>query len=122
MANGKLRETLEKALDSLKDAATDLSTIEVTTLSGDVKEIFNGDKIDLKKAITELKEGTAIGKIELVAHTHIDFDHDTILFISEKARNKQNDLYELHKDAVVSSQDARQGFLRFIKEFLGTDA
>lgn len=122
MANGKLKAALERALDSLDEAAKDLSSIEVTTLSGDVKQIFNGDKIDLKKAISDLSEGTTSGKIELVAHTRIDFDQDTVLFVSDKAKAKHSELYTLHKEAIQSSQIARQNFLNFIQEFLGKNA
>lgn len=122
MASGKLKSALEDALSSLGTAAKDLSSIEVTTLSGDVKQIFNGDKIDLKKAISDLSEGTTSGKIELVAHTQIDFDQDTVLFVSDKARSKHKELYELHKEAIASSQAARQSFLLFIREFLGENA
>jgi len=122
MANGKLKAALEKALESLEAAGKDLSSIEVTTLSGDVKQIFNGDKIDLKNAVNELKSGTTTGKIELVAHTHVAFDQDTVLFVSNKAQDKHSDLYELHKEAVTSAQDARRSFITFIGEFLGTDA
>lgn len=122
MANGKLRSALEKALESLEEAGKDLSSIEVTTLSGDVKQIFNGEKIDLKNAISELKGGTASGKIEIVAHTHVAFDQDTVLFVSDKAQSKHSDLYELHKEAVASAQEARRSFITFIGAFLGNEA
>lgn len=124
MANGKLKTALENALATLDKAAKDLSSVEVTTLTGDVKQIFNDDReIDLKNVINKLGTGGAVsGKIEVVAHTRIDFDQDTISFISEKAKNKHSDLYELHKEAIASSQEARQNFLRFIREFLGENA
>jgi hypothetical protein len=122
MANGKLRGALEKALESLEAAGKDLSSIEVTTLSGDVKQIFNGEKIDLKNAVNQLKSGSTSGKIELVAHTHVAFDQDTVLFVSNKAQGKHSEIYDLHKEAVVSAQNARRSFITFIGEFLGTEA
>ncbi len=122
MANGKLRNALQEALDSLKEAGKDLSSIEVTTLSGDVKQIFNGEKIDLKNAVNKLQDGSTSGKVELVAHTHVAFDQDSVLFVSNKALDKHSSIYELHKEAVISAQDARRSFITFIGEFLGNEA
>ncbi|MFK7951195.1 MAG: hypothetical protein AB8G11_26680 [Saprospiraceae bacterium] len=121
---GKLKSALEDALKTLEGAAKDLSSIEVTTLTGDIKQVFNDDgNIDLKKALNDLNAGgSTSGKIEVVAHTRIDFDQDAIMFVSKNSRNKNHELYELHKEAIASSQAARQSFLRFIREFLGDNA
>lgn len=121
---GKLKESLEQALETLTDAAKDLSSIEVTTLTGDIKQVFNDEgDIDLKKALNELNAGgTTSGKIEVVAHTRIDFDQDAIMFVSRDTRGRNHELYNLHKEAIASSQAARQSFLRFIREFLGDNA
>lgn len=121
---GHLKNALEKALESLEKAAKDLSSIEVTTLTGDIKQTFDEHgEIDLKKALNDLNAGgSTSGKIEVVAHTHIDFDQDAIMFVSKDATNKHHELYELHKEAIASSQAARQSFLRFITEFLGNNA
>lgn len=121
---GKLKNALEDALKTLEGAAKDLSSIEVTTLTGDIKQVFNEDgNIDLKKALNDLNAGgSTSGKIEVVAHTRIDFDQDAIMFVSKDSRNRNHELYELHKEAIASSQAARQSFLRFIREFLGDNA
>lgn len=121
---GKLRDSLEEALGTLGKAAKDLSSIEVTTLTGDIKQVFNDDgDIDLKKALNDLNAGgSTSGKIEVIAHTRIDFDQDAIMFVNKNAKGKHRELYDLHKEAIESSQAARQSFLRFIREFLGDNA
>ena len=40
---GNLKNALDDALESLGNAAKDLSSIEVTTLSGDIKQVFNAE-------------------------------------------------------------------------------
>lgn len=119
MAESKLKEVVEKALKSLEKAATDLATVEVTTLTGEVKHVLTDDKkgIDLSKAMEQLNSGT----IELVAHTNVKFDQDTLIFVSNKANDEHRKLYALHKESVVAAQEARNAFLHFLSEFVRTD-
>lgn len=120
MAESNLKTVVEKALKSLEKAATDLSSVEVTTLTGEVKHILSEDKkgIDLSKAMELLNSG----EIELVAHTNIKFDQDTLLFVSNKANEEHRKLYALHKESVVAAQEARNAFLHFLSEFVRRDA
>jgi hypothetical protein len=118
MAENNLKSVIEKALKSLEKAATDLATVEVTTLTGDVKHVLDGEKgIDLSKAMEMLNTG----EIELVAHTNIKFDQDTLIFVSNKVTDEHQKLYTLHKESVVAAQEARNTFLHFLREFVRRD-
>jgi hypothetical protein len=119
---GNLRNALQTAFDKVAAEINDLSTIEVTTLTGDIRHVFNGEKIDLKAAITQLKSGSAEGSIEVIAHTQIDFDLDSVTYINKNTVQGNRDLLDIHNEAVATSQAARQSFLRFIKDFLGNEA
>jgi Holliday junction resolvase-like predicted endonuclease len=119
MAESNLKMVIEKALKSLERAATDLATVEVTTLTGEVKHVLGADNkgIDLSKAMERLNSG----EIELVAHTNIKFDQDTLVFVSNKSNDEHRKLYQLHKDSVVAAQEARNAFLHFLNEFIRRD-
>jgi hypothetical protein len=125
---GNLRDALKGALNGLEGAVKDLSTIEVTTLTGDIKLIFDGSgNINLKDKIKNLdinsgESGSAEGSIEVIAHTQIDFDLDSVTYINKNTVQGNRDLLDIHNEAVATSQAARQSFLRFVKDFLGNEA
>ena len=120
---GTLKEALKGVITKIEAISTDFTTIEVTTLTGDYKHIFDGKgKVDLKTVFNNLKDGNGTGSIEVVAHTRIDIDLDSINYVSRDAIGQSRELFDLHKDAVASAQTARQNFLHFIKDFLDQKA
>ena len=121
MAN-KLESKFDEIANQIKAAAVDFTTLEVTTLTGDVSQIINAQgkfklKQDMVKSLGS-KTGTTKAKIKLVAHTHIDFDHDTVNFVKSGLTAEEKDLFELHEAAIISAHEARKSFLRFLKEVL----
>lgn len=110
-----LKVTLDKVLKSLNNAATDLSTIEVTTLTGNVTKLFNGDEIDLVQTLKTAK-GNVKGEVRLVAHTRIEFDQDATQFFNEDITEADDHLLLLHQEMIDSAIDSRNAFLVFLKE------
>ena len=120
MAN-KLKTKFEKLVDKLNTATADFTTLEVTTLTGDVNQILDAQgKFKLKAVVKNLsnKTGTTKAKIKLLAHTHIDFDHDTVNFVKSDLTEQEKDLFVLHEAAIISAHEARKSFLRFLIEVL----
>lgn len=122
-----LRDKFEKIGEQIREAVVDFSTLEVTTLTGDITQIIKPDpsdnkknRFDFKNVVTELKNtaGTTKAKIHLVAHTHIDFDHDTVNFVKANITNDERNLFILHQAAIDSAQIARRSFLNFLKEVI----
>ncbi|PID94812.1 MAG: hypothetical protein CSA95_02175 [Bacteroidetes bacterium] len=113
-----LKEALSGVLETINGAAKDVSSVEVTTLTGDVKKVFNGEKIDLKSTVESLK-GDTQGEVRLLAHTHIDFDQDATQFFSDDIAEKDALLLELHQEMVDSAMASRSAFLDFVKEIFG---
>ena len=104
------------AVDALEKAAKDFTTLDVTTVTGDVNQIIDkNNKISVKSLLSELKEGNISGKIEVVAHTHVDFDQDATQFINKDLSSKK-DLFLLHQNMVKSSIESRNAFIKFLKE------
>jgi hypothetical protein len=118
MANNKLKEALEGMVDKLKNAAVDLTTLDVVTLSGDVKKVLIADNNKAMKVMKPLDiVNGAEGTLVIEAFTHIDFDQDKVQYF--KTDLKETDLsYLLHQEAVDASVEARQAFLDFIGALL----
>jgi len=123
MSKKKLNDQFNKIADQIGGAFVDFTTLEVTTLTGDVTHLIKSNPgkksvIDVSDVMGKLK-GNAKGKIQLVAHTQINFDHDTINFIKSDMAGEENQrLFELHQAAVASAHEGRNGFLSFLQKAL----
>ena len=118
-----LEAKFQEIANQIKGAVVDFTTLEVTTLSGEVDHIINtkGNKstFDMKNVVSKLSQaGNTKGKIQLIAHTHIDFDHDTVNFIKSDLGKQGKQLFEMHQAAVATAGQARNGFLSFLQEIV----
>ncbi len=122
-----LSDKFKKIGDQIRKVAVDFTTLNVTTLSGNYTHIINTKdqsgkftvKTDFHNFTKELgKKGAVDAKIKLVAHTHVDFDHDTINFVSEDVNSQNDFLFDIHNAALNSAKTSRNGFIRMLKEFL----
>jgi hypothetical protein len=123
--NGKAR--LQEIFNKLKDVAADLTTLEVTTLSGDITMIFdskteNGgtkhafkDKDALMNMMAEQSKLSAEdSKVYIVAYSRTDFDQDTVNFVKAGLSDDDRKLYQLHLESIKAAQEARSGFLKML--------
>lgn len=123
MSKQKMNSKFQEIAKQIGDAVVDFTTLEVTTLTGDVTHLIKSDPskksvIDVSDIMGKLK-GSSKGKIHLVAHTQINFDHDTINFIRSDSDGEENKrLFELHQSAVASANAGRNGFLSFLQKAL----
>jgi len=108
-------ETKEaSALVKLKDAALDLTDLQVLTFTGTVEAVVSANgAMDWGKL---LKEAKTSGAIELVAATKIEIDGDTTLFV---ARTAPDALKQAHLDATAAAQQYRQGLVQAFASLLG---
>lgn len=112
----KLSEKFSKLIDKIDDAVVDLSTLDVITISGNIKSIIPDGKF-MKPADFIKNYDAQNSDIQVKGFTHIDFDQDVIQFYPENI--KEDDLsYKLHQQAVESSKAARQAVFSFIKEIV----
>lgn len=127
MAN--FQDFIKNAIDKLNAAVTDLSTIEVTTISGDVSKILKEDtthpgtykfpnKAEILNILGGPNQGVG-GNIYLVAYTNIDIDQDTINFVKKDLSDSEKALYEVHINSLKAAQEARAGFLKMLAGLVG---
>lgn len=103
--------------ESVKGAVKDLATIDVTTLEGDVElKLTSGQAglTDIMKAV-KAQVNSEVSKLTLVAHTHIDFDLDSVMIAKPGA---SANMVDAHNKAVKTAIDARKGVLDFVKELV----
>lgn len=112
-----LKGALSKIADTIGDAASDLSSLDVLTLSGNLKLIINDKGQYLKpKEIIEAY-GSTSGEITVEAFYHIDFDSDTVQYAKD-GLEADDFMYQLHVEAIESAKESRQALLTFMKELL----
>ncbi len=120
-----LSEKFEKIRDQILKVAVDFTTLNVTTLTGNYNHIINTEKQGKKSVKTNfhdfadnLKAGSVKANVELVAHTHVDFDHDTVNFVSKDVNPNGDFLFDIHNAALDSAKNSRSAFIRMLREFV----
>lgn len=118
---------IDKIIARAEEGIDDLTTLDVTTLTGRItiegSMLDEEKKIDVKKLYEAIskkaapEEGT--GNLEVVAFTHLDFDCDSVYFVQEDLSEQDRKLLEHHENAVKTARDTRQAFVNMIKELLG---
>ena len=120
---GTLEGKFQDIADQIKSAVVDFTTLEVTTLTGNIDHVIKttGKKttFDMKNVVSKLSQsGKTEGTVTLIAHTHIDFDHDTVNFIKSDLGKQGKQLFEMHQATVMTAHGARNGFLSFLQEVI----
>ena len=111
---------LEKITEKAENFINDITTLEVTTLTGDLSTkvvVDTGDKnkIDFQKILDSLAPADGSDStIDIVAATKIDFDSDVVQYVQ---RNANPELVKLHDNAIKNSQEARSAFLKALLSF-----
>lgn len=116
-----LKDIFSKMVDNLNKAATDLTTLQVTTISGDISHhITDSGSLDFTNAIAELKEknGKTNAQLKIVAATHIDFDHDSFHFVKKNLTKEEKELLENHTRMIAQAQEARATLFSFMQNVL----
>lgn len=127
--NDQLKTIKTTLAQKLSKAALDFTTLEVTTLTGDVTHIIDskanssnqGGFLTTKEILKNINidsKNKSTGKIELVAHTQIHFDHDTINFVKSGMKDGEKELFLLHQDAIRSANEGRNGFLGLLQKII----
>jgi hypothetical protein len=100
----------------------DLSTLDVVTLSGSI-DLTSGQGTSPNLELSKLPElisnaikgGATKVNVKVVAFTHVEGDLDTTHFVETDANAS---LLEAHKEIVKTAHDARNSFLRMLKELV----
>lgn len=112
-----LKNKMNKLVGKIDDAVTDFTTLDVITLSGDITLTMNNGKMMKPLEIVNKFFKKANSKVSVEAFYHVDFDQDTVQFISEDLG--EGDLnYVIHTNSIESAKASRQAMLNFCKEVI----
>ncbi|MBL7971938.1 MAG: hypothetical protein JNL03_10490 [Prolixibacteraceae bacterium] len=110
-----LSKKFESIVNGMNLALVDFTTLDVLTISGNIKSILSKEGKIIKPVDLILNYDAEKTDVRVEAFTHVDFDQDVIQFYRDGIQ--EEDLtYKLHQQAVESSKAARLGVLTFIKE------
>jgi hypothetical protein len=115
---------LEKLLQDIKDGVQDLATLDVVTLTGQIKISSsmpgNTNNLDLKRLYESIeKNAKKDADLEVVAFTHIDFDCDAVNFVKTGAGEGEKTILEAHTQMVKTAQETRQSMIKLVRETIG---
>lgn len=117
---------LKQAVEKLKNAVGDLTSLEVQTISGSMSADLatqkpgqtaevpqsGGSIIDWKKAVADAKKVN--GTVELVLATKINFDGDATQFVRKDEIPPH--MLDAHKKAVEAGLQVRRDIVEFVSE------
>ncbi len=107
-------------VDSIKEGIVDFSSLEVTTLNGEISHFIDEKgKFNIKEINKVISgKGTSNINLSVVAHTYMAFDQDTILFTKSGMDEEERELFQMHMEMVNTAKTSRIAFLRLIKDVL----
>ena len=108
--------TFKEALESLKDAVCDLTSLEVQTYVGnlDVAVQDQAGTTDFEKILEKVK---ADGNLKLVAVTKINFDGDGLVLVPEAPTPEH--VLKAHAAALKAGQQVREALLTLFADVTG---
>lgn len=115
-----MTEFIDTFLKKAAAAVDDAATLDVITLTGDIK-VETGDKtLELGKLYENLVNavkaaGTGAGataSVTMVAFTHVEADMDAVLFVKDNLTASQSTLLASHTAMVSAAQQARTNFIK----------
>ena len=114
------KEKIENLLDTIKDGAIDMTSLEVTTINGDINPFINADgKMDVSKVREELRKTVFnTNDLKVVAHTRMDFDQDAVVFAKENMTPDELEMFDFHQEMMKTARTSRVAFFHFIEEIL----
>ena len=108
--------SLSEALENLKKAIGDLTSIEVQTYVGDIKVAVDelADSTSFEDTLIKAKQS---GNIKLSLVTKINFDGDGIVLVPDSS--PADYIQKAHDSALKAGNDVRQGLIELFSDVVG---
>ncbi|MBU0699622.1 MAG: hypothetical protein KKE59_09410 [Proteobacteria bacterium] len=108
--------SLNDALNSLKNAVGDLSSLEVQTYVGEIDVVIDGitDSTDFEASLQKAKTN---GHIKLTLVTKLNFDGDGIVLVPSSA--PADYIQQAHDAALKVGDDVRKGLIALFADVIG---
>lgn len=108
------RAAFKKWLDGVAEKLKDATALDVSTFSGDIKGIFDVDGESFKFNVNKFKTAMEGNTVALIAHTHQEIDHDTLLFVKSNLTEQEQKLVASHNEAAEAAAASRAAFIKLL--------
>lgn len=119
MSNSVPSGPLAKFWDSIEAMVTDIATLDVVTLTGEIDVTLNQQAADgtitFQDILSNIK-GVKSQGLNALAVTHIEADMDTALFVKDGLSPEQQNLLTMHNQTVEQARTARNAFIQSVIE------
>lgn len=110
------QEVQQQAEGRLKQMISDITSLEVVTLSGDVTfadlRVEPDKPVNFQKIMQELHGNPNMASsVKLVAATKFEFDKDVLQFVKENMTREEKELFMIHIEAIQNAQLARRAIM-----------
>ena len=116
---GKIEEVINKVVD----AARDISSLDVVTITGNINlkpHIDESDSLKFqelhKSLMNRMKTETEV-TLDVLAFTHLDMDCDSTNFVRANLSAEQAALVNAHNEMVKTAQETRAGIAKMLLDF-----
>lgn len=110
------KKKLKDALESLKDAVCDLTSLEVQVYTGNL-DVAVTDQVGSTSFEDILKNVKTSGDLKLVGVTKINFDGDGFVLVPSQAM--PDHIREAHDAAIKAGQEVRAGLIALFADMTG---
>lgn len=118
-----LKSGFQKLLTKIGDAVEDMTSLEVTTFTGDftfrTSQVVQSD-VD-KFRINKVLKGMAVQNqtdIKLVAYSHIQIDADVSTIVKSDLSQSDAELLKLHHQMMESSKESRRAVIEMVTNLI----
>ena len=108
--------SLQNALNALKTAACDLTSLEVQTYVGEIDVVIDG-VTGSTSFEASLKKAKKDGKIKLALVTKLNLDGDGLVLVPSSA--PADYIQAAHSAALKAGHDVRQGLMALFADVIG---
>ena len=110
-----MTDVFNQMKDYLTKLATDITTLEVYTYTGNLTVIVKPDSgVDWSQLKNSPTSVGANGELKLVAATHVDVDFDVLNY---QAADAADNLVKAHAEFVKSSHESRAAAVKLVADF-----
>ena len=118
--------SLREVLEGIRDAAQDLASLDVVTLTGQIgieKRSGDAEAMSLQELYKAIQKKAFVdAEMKVVAFTHVDLDRDVLQFVSDAIGDDGQHMLDAHNASVQTSLQSRQAFIKMVRELVGLSA
>ncbi|MCH6259317.1 hypothetical protein MLD52_22375 [Puniceicoccaceae bacterium K14] len=108
-------------LTKIKDGFKDIATLDIATVTGEIKLTNAANKTTWESLVTEASNTIRSSDLTVVAFTHSQWDCDSVNFVKDDLSPAQQELLKSHQNMVTAAHETRRKAVEMLKGIKGLD-